>query len=86
MSNINCQLLFINTEFCTQGASSRYLDEYALEESNSLLGVGGYAEVRRARHKRTGHIVAMKIYEKYKFFDTQLKQNLVREIKILAKL
>jgi serine/threonine protein kinase len=30
--------------------------------------------------------VALKIYDKYKLIDTQIKQNLVREIKILAKL
>jgi serine/threonine protein kinase len=30
--------------------------------------------------------VAIKIYEKYKFIDLQVKQNLIREIKILSKL
>jgi hypothetical protein len=31
--------------------------------------VGGYAEVRLATHKKTGHKVAIKIYEKYKLID-----------------
>jgi serine/threonine protein kinase len=50
------------------------------------LGSGGYAEVRLASHKISGHKVAIKIYEKYKLIDLQIKQNLVREIKILWKL
>lgn len=30
-------------------------------------------------------MVAMKIYEKYKLLDTTVKQNLIREIKILSR-
>ena len=49
--------------------------------------MGGYAEVRRGRHKATGCPVAFKIYDKYKLFgDPQVKQNLVREIKVLSRL
>ena len=84
-ANINCHLHFTNTEYSTPGASSKYLHEYQLSEERSLLGAGGYAEVRRAQHQRTGHMVAMKIYEKYKLLDTQVKQNLIREIKILSR-
>jgi serine/threonine protein kinase len=62
------------------------LDEYQIEEDRSLLGVGGYAEVRRAKHRKTGQLVAIKIYEKYKLIDVQVKHNLVREIKVLSKL
>lgn len=68
-ANVSCQLNFNNTEFSTTGASSKYLDEYHLEEERSLLGMGGYAEVRRGRHKKTGHMVALKIYDKYKLID-----------------
>jgi serine/threonine protein kinase len=38
-----------------------------------LLGAGGYAEVRLATHKKTGLQVAIKIYEKYKLIDPQVK-------------
>jgi hypothetical protein len=61
---------FANTEYSTPGANSKYLDEYHIEDEKSLLGVGGYAEVRRAKHKKTGQRVAIKIYEKYKLIET----------------
>ncbi|CDW91349.1 protein kinase domain containing protein [Stylonychia lemnae] len=85
LANINSQLQFSNTEFSTPGSSSKFLEEYQLEEK-SLLGSGGYAEVRLATHKKTGLLVAIKIYEKYKLIDPQIKQNLIREIKILSRL
>ena len=84
--NVACQLPFVNTEFSTPGASSRYLDEYQIEEDSSLLGTGGYAEVRRAKHKKTGQLVAIKIYEKFRLLESQVKANLVKEIKVLGKL
>eukprot|EP00347_Sterkiella_histriomuscorum_P023875 403333082 len=84
-ANMNSQLHFTGTEYSTPGASSKFLDEYQLEEK-SLLGIGGYAEVRLAIHKKSGHKVAIKIYEKYKLIDPQVKQNLIREIKVLNKL
>ena len=31
-----------------------------------MLGQGAYAMVREATHKRTGHQVALKIYDKFK--------------------
>lgn len=37
-------------------------------------------------HKVTGYKVAMKIIEKYKMIDVQVKQNLIREIKILTRI
>ncbi len=61
---------FSNTEYSTPGASSKYLDEYHIEEDSSLLGTGGYAEVRRAKHKKTGQLVAIKIYEKFRLIDS----------------
>ena len=78
---------FAGTEFSTPGASSKYLDEYQFltvaslinsdqkktEGQLSLLGVGGYAEVRLATHKKAGYKVAIKIYEKYKLIDVQIK-------------
>lgn len=85
-SNISCQLVYANTEFSSPGASSKFLDEYSIDEENSLLGTGGYAEVRKGKHKKTGHPVALKIYDKYKLIDVQIKQNIIREIKILTKL
>ena len=42
--------------------------------------------MRRAKHRKTGQLVAIKIYEKYKLIDVQVKHNLVREIKVLSKL
>lgn len=86
LANAASQLQYAGTEFSTAGASSKYLEEYELEESGSLLGVGGYAEVRWGRHKATGCPVAFKIYDKYKLGDPQVKQNLVREIKVLSRL
>jgi hypothetical protein len=53
-ANVACQLNFSNTEFSTPGSSSKNLDEYVLEEGKSLLGTGGYAEVRRGKHKKSG--------------------------------
>ena len=50
------------------------------------MGSGGYAEVRLASHKPTGHKVAIKMYEKYKLIDPNVKANLLKEIKILWKL
>jgi len=73
---------YSNTEFSTPNASSKHLEEYEIEQS---LGSGGYAEVRMATHMPTGHKVAIKIYEKYKLIDLQVKQNLIREIKILHR-
>ncbi len=61
------------------------MEEYIIGDK-SLLGAGGYAEVRLATHKKSGHQVAIKIYEKYKFIDLQIKQNLIREIKVLTRL
>ena len=85
-ANVVCQLNYTGTEFSTSGANSKYLEEYALEDQHSLLGTGGYAEVRKAIHKKSGYHVAFKIYDKYKLIDVQIKQNLVREIRILARL
>lgn len=84
--NVAYQMPFANTEFSTPGASSKYLDEYQIEDESSLLGTGGYAEVRRAKHKKTGQQVAIKIYEKFRLIDSQVKANLVKEIKVLGKL
>lgn len=59
------------------------MDEYEIGDN---LGAGGFANVRKALHKPTKFEVAVKIYEKYKLIDAQVKQNLIREIKILYKL
>lgn len=42
--------------------------------------------MRLAIHKKTGYQIAIKIYEKYKLIDVQVKQNLIREIKLLSRL
>jgi serine/threonine protein kinase len=47
-----------------------------------LLGKGGFGEVKKARHRLTGDIRAMKIIKKDKCDETYLS-NLKNEIKIL---
>ena len=51
-----------------------------------MLGRGNFAIVLKVKHKKTGNWVAIKIYEKYKMLDAQLKSNLIREIKILWRI
>jgi len=34
-----------------------------------MLGRGNFAIVMKAKHKKTGHFVAIKVYEKYKMLD-----------------
>lgn len=74
-----------NSQFSTPGASSAHLKEYQIDMSKPL-GQGNFAIVFKAFHKVTGFPVAIKVYEKFRLLDTQLKQNLIREVKILYKL
>jgi MAP/microtubule affinity-regulating kinase len=48
------------------------------------IGQGSFASVMRATHKKTGHNVALKIYEKKHLKDAESTQALHREIYILA--
>lgn len=50
------------------------------------MGQGNFAIVYKATHKKTGHSVAIKVYERFRMLDLQLKQNLTREVKILWKI
>ena len=71
-ANLACPLNF--QEYATSGSLSRHLQEYKIDEGDqSLLGVGGYAEVRKATHIISGHKVAIKIYQKYKVIDSQVR-------------
>lgn len=64
------KLNFQNTEYTTPGACSKYMDEYEIGDN---LGTGGFATVRKTLHKPTSFQVAVKIYEKYKLIDVQVK-------------
>jgi serine/threonine protein kinase len=50
------------------------------------LGSGAYASVKKATHKLTGMVLAIKIYEKFKLMENQRKKNVIREIMALKKL
>jgi serine/threonine protein kinase len=50
-----------------------------------LLGQGAFAMVREATHIESGHVVAIKIYDKYKLnSNAQTKKSVQREIKMLS--
>lgn len=52
-----------------------------------MLGQGAYAMVREAIHIQTGHLVAIKIYDKYKLIsNTAVKKCVTREIENLTRL
>ena len=74
-----------NSQFSTPGASSSHLQEYIIDDSQPL-GQGNFAIVFKGQHKVTKYSVAIKVYEKFKMLDVQLKQNLIREVKILWRL
>jgi serine/threonine protein kinase len=50
------------------------------------LGSGAYASVKKATHKLTGMVLAIKIYEKFKLMESHRKKNVIREIMALKKL
>jgi 5'-AMP-activated protein kinase catalytic alpha subunit len=52
----------------------------------SHIGQGAYAVVKNGVHKASSRKVAIKIYEKYRIADTQRKNCVNREIKILKRL
>lgn len=55
--------------FATPGASSLHLYEYDIDQAQRL-GRGSFAVVLQAKHKSTGHLVAIKVYEKFKLLDS----------------
>ena len=57
-----------NSQFSTPGASALHLEEYNIDEEK-FLGQGAFAVVFEASHKKTGHKVAIKVYEKYRMLD-----------------
>jgi serine/threonine protein kinase len=52
----------------------------------SQIGKGTYAIVRKATHKKTGILYAVKTYQKVKLLEPHRRRNLNREISILKKL
>jgi len=52
-----------------------------------LLGSGNYANVKKATHKATGFVVAIKVYDKFKLSaNAQVKKSVQREIRLLSEL
>lgn len=51
----------------------------------SLQGQGAFGKVWKARHRLTGHLVAIKIYEPIKLKDQSLKVLLMNEIKAMKR-
>jgi serine/threonine protein kinase len=52
-----------------------------------MLGQGAYAMVREAKHNVTGHLVAVKIYDKYKMINNAgVKKCVTREIENLTEI
>ena len=60
-----------------------FSDEYNLGKE---IGKGAYARVRFAEHKVTGQKFAVKIYDKFKLFDSQRRKSVRKEIKLLQKI
>ena len=50
------------------------------------IGQGSFAVVKRSIHKSSGHVIALKIYEKKNLSEESAKMALHREIYILATL
>ena len=50
------------------------------------IGQGSFALVRRSVHKKTGHVIALKTYEKKNLLNKIQSNALHKEIFILAKL
>ena len=50
------------------------------------IGQGSFATVKRATHKLTGHVVALKLYEKKNLTDETASLALHREIYVLASI
>lgn len=50
------------------------------------IGQGSFASVKRATHKRSGHVVALKVYEKKNLKEEESSTALKREIFTLALL
>mmetsp|Transcript_11407 Transcript_11407/g.19248 ORF Transcript_11407/g.19248 Transcript_11407/m.19248 type:complete len:187 (-) Transcript_11407:513-1073(-) len=50
------------------------------------IGAGAFAVVKRSTHKKSGHVVALKTYEKKNLVQEEASQALHREIYILASL
>ena len=48
------------------------------------IGQGSFASVYRALHKKTNHMIALKVYEKKNLKDSRSSEALKREIFILA--
>ena len=53
---------------------------------NLKLGAGSYAVVKRATHRDTGHVLALKTYEKRNLQKEEASTSLHREIYMLANL
>ena len=53
---------------------------------NLQIGQGAFACVKRATHKKSGHLVALKCYDKKNLRDTESSSALQREIHTLAAL
>jgi serine/threonine protein kinase len=51
----------------------------------SLQGQGAFGKVWKARHRLTGHLVAIKIYDPIKMKDQSLKALLMNEIKAMKR-
>ena len=50
------------------------------------IGVGAFAVVKRSTHKNSGHVIALKSYEKKNLSNEQAAEALHKEIYILAAL
>jgi serine/threonine protein kinase len=50
------------------------------------LGAGAYASVKKATHKLTGMVLAIKVYEKFKLMENHRKKNVIKEINSLKRL
>ena len=60
------------------------IEDYKL---GKMLGQGGFAMVREAIHKATGHSVAMKVYDKYKMLSqSYIRECIEKEVRSLTRL
>ena len=75
--------LWLEKDFGCARKFHDFSDEYNLGKE---IGKGAYARVRFAEHKVTGQKFAVKIYDKFKLFDSQRRKSVRKEIKLLQKI
>ncbi len=72
---------FEESKFATKGCSDATDYEFL-----DHIGAGAYAIVMKCRHKKTGNLLAAKIYDKFKLIDESRKKSLKAEIRLMKRI